>query len=55
MAWLFGHAGFLLNKYHIGPDKLTGYMRLHGKAGRFDKIAEFCEADMRYVPMKLRL
>ena len=31
MRWLFRHAGFLLTKYHVGPDNLTGYMRLHGK------------------------
>ena len=29
MRWIFQHAGFLLTKYHVGPDQMTGYMRLH--------------------------
>ena len=27
--WMFQHAGLRLTKYHVGPDQLTGYMRLH--------------------------
>ena len=54
MHWIFRHAVFLLTKYHVGPDHLTGYMRLHGKASHFDRIAELGESIMWYVPKRRR-
>ena len=54
MHWVFRHAGFLLTKYHVGADHLTGYMRLHGKARRFDRLAELGDSIMWYVPKKRR-
>ena len=52
MHWIFRHAGFLLTKYHVGPDHLTGYMRLHGKSVHFDRNAELGESILGYGPKK---
>ena len=53
-GWILHHAAFLLTKFHVGNDGLTGYQRLHGK-GSLDRVAEFGERVMWYVPVKRRL
>ena len=54
MRWLFMHAGFLLSKYHVGPDHMTGFMRLHGKTSHLDRLAGFGEHVLWFVPAKRR-
>ena len=53
MHWLIRHAAYLLTKFHIGADHMTGYQRLHGK-GSSERTAELGEHVLIYVPKKRR-
>lgn len=53
IAWLVEHAAITLTKYHTHEGGETAYQKLHGQACK-DRLAEFGETIMYYIPVKLR-
>ena len=53
MTWLVQHTTYILSKYLIGTDGLTGMGRLHGREVN-ERICEFGERILWYVPRRRR-